>query len=463
MLRRLACAALLACAPFALYGTALSQGTPSPGGRSAAGFGIAAPGVQRPEAKEEFWRADPKSVAWFRNARFGMFVHWGVYSLMGHGEWVMQNEGIPIREYEKLPPQFNPTAFNAHDWVKMVKDSGMKYITITSKHHDGFCMFDSKLTDYTITKATPFKRDVLKELADECHKQGVKLFFYYSQLDWHSTDYFPRGGTGLKAGRPEAGDWNRYKEYYIGQVRELCTQYGEIGGIWFDGWWDKPSADWGHEVLYPMIHRLQPKALVGNNHHKKPFPGEDFQMFEQDLPGENSAGFNTTQQSDLPFETCRTINNSWGLNTGDHADKPAPELIRYLVQAAGRDANLLLNTGPLPTGEILPEHRERYLAIGQWLQRNGKSIYGTRGGPLKPTKWGVTTYRGKQIYLHILNWPENNTLELPAFPVKLKKASGYAGGAVAFEQTATGVKVTLPEALKDPVDTILVLETEKAF
>lgn len=404
------------------------------------------------------WKPDPKAVEWFRNARFGMFVHWGVYSLLGRGEWVMQNEGIPIVEYEKLPPQFNPSKFNAREWLKMVKDSGIKYITITSKHHDGFAMFGTKLSDYNIVDRTPFKRDPLKELADECHRQGVKLFFYYSQLDWHNPDYYPRGGTGLKAGRPESGDWNKYKEYYIGQVRELCTNYGEIGGIWFDGWWDRPSADWGHDVLYPMIHKLQPHALIGNNHHQKPFPGEDFQMFEQDLPGENTAGFNTTHQSDLPYETCKTMNNSWGLNNADHAHKSPAELIRYLVQAAGRDANLLLNTGPLPTGEILPEHKVRYLAMGQWLKANGKSIYGTRGGPIRPTAWGVTTYHGSQVFLHVLNWPENNTLELPAFPTEIKKAQGISGGSVAFVQSADGVKVTLPESLKNPTDTVIILD-----
>jgi alpha-L-fucosidase len=417
----------------------------------------------RDEAANDSWKPDPKSVQWFRNARFGMFVHWGVYSLIGHGEWVMQNEGIPITKYEELPPQFNPTKFNAHDWVKMVKDSGMKYITITSKHHDGFCMFATKLTDYNIVDRTPFKRDPLKELADECHKQGIKLFFYYSQLDWHHPDYFPRGGTGLKAGRPESGDWNRYKEYYIGQVRELCTNYGEIGGIWFDGWWDKPKADWGHDVLYPMIHQLQPHALIGNNHHQKPFPGEDFQMFEQDLPGENTAGFNTTHESSLPYETCRTMNNSWGLTTGDHAHKSPTELIQYLVQAAGRDANLLLNTGPLPTGEILPEHRERYLAIGQWLKPNGKTIYGTRGGPIRPMDLGVTTYRGKEVFVHLLNWPINNVVALPAFPTPIRGAHGLTGSDLQFVQSSSGVRVTVPESIKNSTDSIVVIELEKGI
>jgi len=421
-------------------------------------------GAQSGVPGNDNWKPDPQAVRWFRDARFGMFVHWGVYSLIGRGEWVMQNEGIPISEYEKLPPRFNPTKFNARQWVKMVKDSGMKYITITSKHHDGFCMFGSKLTDYNIVDRTPFKRDPMKELADECHKQGVKLFFYYSQLDWHHPDYFPRGGTGLKAGRPETGDWNRYKEYYIGQVRELCTNYGEIGGIWFDGWWDKPKADWGHDILYPMIHKLQPRALIGNNHHQKPFPGEDFQMFEQDLPGQNLAGFNTAPESALPYETCRTMNNSWGLNTTDNAHKSPAELIRYLVQAAGRDANLLLNTGPLPTGEILPEHRERYLAIGQWLKQHGRTIYGTRGGPIRPNDLGVTTYRGKEVFVHVLNWPVNNVVNLPPFPSEIHTARALSGGEdFAIVQSTAGVRITLPERIRNATDSVVALQLDKGL
>src|ERR1700733_3033144 len=173
---------------------------------------------------------------WFQDARFGLFIHWGVYSVLGDGEWVMNNQKIPITEYEKLPPRFNPTEFDPAEWVALAKAAGMKYITITSKHHDGFQMFDSKVSDYNVADRTPYKKDVLKMLADECHKQGIKLFFYYSQLDWHSPDYFPRGGTGRTAGRPETGDWNKYLDYMDAQLTELLTNYGEIAGIWFDGW-----------------------------------------------------------------------------------------------------------------------------------------------------------------------------------------------------------------------------------
>jgi alpha-L-fucosidase len=224
--------------------------------------------------------SDPSIEArrWFQDATFGLFVHWGVSSLLGKGEWVMEKSKIPVSEYEKLPPQFNPTGFNAEEWVKTAKEAGMKYITITSKHHDGFCMFDSKLTRYDIVDATPYAKDPMKALADACHKHGLKLFFSYSLLDWHHPDYFPCGRTGHATGREEGGDWSKYVAYYQGQVRELCTNYGAIGGLWFDGWWDRPDADWDLVGTYKIIHDLQPGALVGNNHHVNPFPGKDFQI-----------------------------------------------------------------------------------------------------------------------------------------------------------------------------------------
>ncbi len=289
-----------------------------------------------------------KARQWFQQARFGLFIHWGVYAVAGEGEWVMQQKRITIPEYERdFPPAFNPVRFDAAAWVKMAKDAGMKYITITSKHHDGFAMFDSKVSDYDVVDRTPYGKDVLKLLADECHRQGVKLFFYHSQLDWHHPDYFPRGTTGRFAGRDEKGDWHRYLDYMDAQLRELLTGYGEVGGIWFDGWWDKPEADWRLGRTYKLIHDLQPAALVGSNHHRLPNPGEDFQMFEKDLPGHNTAGFNDKVEiGTLPFEMCDTINNSWGYNKHDGSYKSTKQIVQLLVKAAGYDANLLLNVGP---------------------------------------------------------------------------------------------------------------------
>ncbi|MCL4852674.1 MAG: alpha-L-fucosidase, partial [Bryobacteraceae bacterium] len=199
--------------------------------------------------------------------------------------------------------------------------------------------------------ATPYGKDPLKMLADECRRQGIKLFFYHSQLDWHHPDYYPLGRTGHASGRPAGGDFNRYLDYMDRQLRELLTGYGEIGGIWFDGWWDKPDADWRLDKTYSLIHSLQPAALVGSNHHRKPFDGEDFQMFEKDLPGQNTTGFSGESEiGNLPLETCDTINGAWGYNKNDKRFKSSQQLIQYLVKSAGHNANFLLNVGPTPEG-----------------------------------------------------------------------------------------------------------------
>jgi alpha-L-fucosidase len=400
---------------------------------------------------------------WFQDAKFGLFVHWGVYSVLGDGEWVMNNRRIPARDYEKLPALFNPTEFDAREWVALVKSAGMKYITITSKHHDGFAMFDSKVSDWDIVDRTPYKKDVLKMLADECQRQGIKLFFYHSQLDWHHPDYYPRGRTGRDAGRPDQGEWYRYLDYMDGQLGELLTNYGPIGGIWFDGWWDRPDADWRLQKTYDLIHRLQPAALVGNNHHKKPFPGEDFQMFEKDLPGKNTAGFNQDSEiGNLPLETCETINNAWGFNLNDSRYKSTRDLVHYLVRAAGYGANFLLNVGPMPNGKIQPEFATRLQEIGRWLERNGDSIYGTRGGPVSPRPWGVTTQKDNKVYVHLLDW-EDEALALPPLPGKVAAARMLVGGApVTFREDAGGVVLRVPKTGRDELDTVVIVEMATA-
>jgi len=397
---------------------------------------------------------------WFQDAKFGLFVHWGVYSTLMDGEWVMHQRRISAADYERLPPLFNPTEFDPAEWVALVKAAGMKYITITSKHHDGFAMFDSKVSDYDIVDRTPYKKDVLKMLADECHKQGIKLFFYHSQLDWHHPDYFPRGRTGADAGRPQQGEWNRYLDYMDGQLRELLTNYGEIGGIWFDGWWDKPEADWRLDKTYGMIHALQPAALVGSNHHKRPFPGEDFQMFEKDLPGGKTADFNKDAEiGALPLETCETMNNAWGFNLTDRRYKSTRDLVHYLVKAAGHGANFLLNVGPMPNGKIQPEFVQRLQEMGRWTSKYGESLYGTRGGPITPRSWGVTTQKGDTVFVHVLDW-DDSALLLPPLPRRVKSARLLADGRpLVVQQTSTGLTVPLPEAAaRDPYDTVVALE-----
>jgi alpha-L-fucosidase len=394
---------------------------------------------------------------WFRDAKFGMFIHWGVYSQLGNGEWVMQNRGIRVPEYEWLAANFNPVRFDAEAWVTTAKAAGMKYITITSRHHDGFSMFASRVSRYNIVDWTPFRRDPLQELADACRRHGLKLFFYYSQLDWHHPDYFPRGNTGRTTGRPDAGTWERYLDFMDAQLTELLTNYGPLGGIWFDGMWDKPDAPWRLDRTYALIHRLQPATLIVPNHHKAPLPGEDVQTFEQDLPGANTAGFNTSEIGSLPLETSLTMNGSWGFNITDRAFKSTPQLIHYLVRAAGYGANLLLNIGPRPDGTIQPEAVERLKEMGQWLERNGSAIYGTRAGPVSPRDWGVTTQRNDTIFVHVLNWRDRQ-LSLPAISTRMGSARMLGTGeTVPFTQSEAGVVLTLPPGNTEQPDRIVVL------
>lgn len=400
-----------------------------------------------------------KAREWFQDAKFGMFIHWGVYSILGDGEWVMNNQRIDKQTYQKLPAFFNPISYDPAEWVALAKAAGMKYITLTSKHHDGFAMWDSKLTDWDIVDSTPYGKDIIKMLADECKKQGIKLFFYHSQLDWYQEDYYPRGNTGSTAGRPDKGDWYKYLDYMDGQLTELLTNYGEIGGIWFDGFWDKKDADWRLDKTYGLIHKLQPACLVGSNHHLATFPGEDFQMFEKDLPGQKTTGFNPDQKmGELPYETCETMNNSWGFNLQDKNYKSTKNLIQYLVKAAGLNSNFLLNVGPMPDGRIQPEFIKTLGEIGKWMEKNGETIYGTRGGPVSPRAWGVTTQKGNKVFVHVLN-PEDNNLLIPDFGAKVKKITFFGSGEkLKYRQDAFGIAISVPEGAFDEIDTILVME-----
>lgn len=408
---------------------------------------------------------------WFSEARFGMFIHWGVYSLLGKGEWVMENDGMTVEEYERLPARFNPVDFDPAEWVRIAKDAGMRYITITSKHHDGFAMWDSEVSDYDIVDRTPYGKDVLKALAEECERQGIELFFYHSHLDWRHPDYYPRGKTGRRTGRPEAGDFDRYLQYMNAQVAELASgEYGALGGFWFDGWWDQhvneddktdrsTHVDWKLSETYELIHRLQPQALVGNNHHVDPFEGEDFQIVERDLPGQNTFGYNTTAVSGLPLETCDTINGSWGFNASDRAFKSPRELVHYLVRAAGHGANLLLNVGPTPEGTFQPEAKAALSEVGRWTRVHGESIYGTRGGPMPPQPWGVMTRTDDRLFVHVLSDALPAKLRLPG-TAGLEARSAWILGTdrrVGLSAEEEELVLELRSDMRDTFDTIVAI------
>lgn len=394
---------------------------------------------------------------WFEDAKFGLFIHWGVYSILGDGEWVMNNQNISIDAYEKLPSFFNPIEFNAEEWVKIAKNAGMRYMTITTRHHDGFSMFDSKATDYTIVKKTPYGKDVIKDLAEACEKEGIKLFFYYSLLDWHRDDYFPRGSTGNGIEGRNEGDWNAYIDFMKAQLTELLINYGDIAGIWFDGDWDKKDANWHYDEIYKLIHDLQPQCLIGNNHHDALKPGEDFQMFERDLPGENKTGFGTSEShvGKLPREVCATINGSWGFDLQDKKHKSQKELVHYLVRASGYGSNLLLNVGPMPNGKIQEEHIQSLSEIGDWLKTNGETIYGTKTGIIPPSKDWVSTQRGNVLYLHVLE-KQTKPIVIPEFKAIIKSAKLFSNKSnVNTNQSKDGLRIEIPESDQNEIDTII--------
>lgn len=388
----------------------------------------------------------------FRESRFGIFIHWGVSSMLGSGEWVMQNRNINYKEYSKLAGGFCPEGFDAEGWVKAFKDAGAKYICITSRHHDGFSIFDTSHSDFDIVDATPFGRDALKEIADACHRHGVRLHFYYSLIDWGREDA-PRGTTGKGTGRPDdTSDYDSYFEFMKSQITELLTNYGPVGAIWFDGDWDMPSDfDWRYDELYSLIHRLQPACLVGNNHHSSPKKGEDIQIFERDLPGENTAGYSAGQKiADLPLETCQTMSSSWGYSITDTNFKTTDELIKYLVGAAGRDGNLLLNIGPRPDGKLPEQAIDRLKGIGCWMGKYGFTIYGTRGGEMQPRDWGVLTRKDDKIYVHILNL-KDNSLFVPVTGEKIVSARCINNGTdIKYRQDSDGVLLKLGGIPQEP-------------
>lgn len=360
----------------------------------------------RKESPEEF----AKRTKWWKEAKFGMFIHWGIYAVPADstdlegrkvaGEWFMHNKKMQVSEYEKFASQLNPVNFNAHEWVRMAKEAGMKYIVITSKHHDGFCMFDTKLTDYNIVKATPFGRDPLKELAKECKRQGLKLGFYYSIMDWHHPDYLPRR-PWERGVRPEEGaDLNRYIEYMKGQLKELLTNYGPIAVLWFDGWWEHNAEELRSSEVNSFVRSLQPDILINDRNHLP----EDFSTPEQTIPAGAMPGGRL-------WETCMTINDTWGYAKNDENWKPAEDLIRKLCDIAHKGGNFLLNVGPTAEGTFPEPIVERLKKIGEWMKVNGESIYGTTQCPFRKLSFdGRCTVKGNVLYLHVFNWPEGDLM-----------------------------------------------------
>ncbi|NLE43239.1 MAG: alpha-L-fucosidase [Chloroflexi bacterium] len=400
-------------------------------------------------------QADPR-LAWWREARFGMFIHWGLYALLagrwkgesvpGIGEWIMHRARIPVAEYELLAAEFNPIRFDAAEWVSLAKRAGQKYIVITSKHHDGFCLFDSAVSDYDIIDATPFGRDPLRELADECARQEVRLGFYYSQTqDWHHPD-----GNGNDWDYDESQqDFGRYLETYVRpQVRELLTNYGPIGLIWFDT--PKIISSAQSRELVDLVHELQPDCLVSGR-------------VGNTMGDYASAGDNVIPDGrvDLDWETPATINDTWGFKADDHNWKPAGELIQKLVDIVSKGGNYLLNVGPTAEGVIPESSVERLLAVGDWMQVNGESVYGTVAGPLQGLDGCRCTAKDDLVFLHVFDWPSGGRLEVPWQAAPVHTAFLLADDKrtpLSVENRGVSVVISVPQRAPDPVDTVIVLK-----
>ncbi len=404
-----------------------------------------------------YLKASEQDMQWWKDAKFGLFIHWGPVSLKGTEiGWSRGGErrgrggtgAIPVEVYDNLYREFNPVKFDAKEWVEVAKAAGMKYLVFTSKHHDGFSMFDSNVTGYRITSPeSPFRRDVAAELANACHEGGIRLGFYYSPVDWYHTDY-----------RTE--NHSAYIKFMHDQVRELCSNYGQLNILWFDGLQIHPMSgsggenhydpawakDWDSHALFRMIRKLQPHIIINNRCGLE----GDFDTPEQHV------GF---YQTDRTWESCITICRQWAWKPNDEM-KSLRECIRTLVICAGGDGNLLLNVGPMPSGEIEPRQVERLREIGDWLKVNGESIYGTRGGPVAPQSWGVTTQKDKTVYVHVLS--ENDAvIPLPKLSEKIKSVSLIDGTEIEYDSTNIGTLIKLPENGRKPFDTIVVIQLER--
>ena len=394
--------------------------------------------AQTTQPSMEFLRASERDLQWFREARFGLFVCWGPVSLKGTEiGWSRGGERrgrkgtgtIPVEVYDNLFKQWKPDKFDARQWVEVAQGAGMKYMIFLVKHHDGFCLYDTQLTNYKSTSPeAAWRHDVMADIAAACHEAGLRLFIYYSQPDWYHPDY-------------RTAHHQRYIQYLHGQIRELLTKYGRIDGLWFDGLGGQ-AKDWDAKNLFRLIRQLQPHIIVNN---RCGLPG-DF-----DTPEQRIGRFQTNRL----WESCITLGTQWSWKPDDRI-KSLKECIHLLVRCAGGNGNLALNTNPMPNGEIEPRQVKRLKDIGQWLGKYGESIYRTRGGPFRPGPWGACTFRQNTVYVHILKW-EGDRVMLPAITGKIVGFSALTGGTPEVRQTGKGIEISVPAPDRQDIDTIVVL------
>jgi alpha-L-fucosidase len=432
------------------------------------------PALAQSAAPETAAQKDAR-MAWWRDARFGMFIHWGLYAVPagtwkgerveGLGEWIMARAKIPGSEYAPLAKQFNPTGFDADAWVRTAKNAGMKYIIITSKHHDGFALFDSKVSQYDIVNATPYQKDVIRALASAAKRNGLKFGVYYSIMDWHHPDAQAPAYPDYNSRTARNPNFARYVETYMKpQLRELVTQYPEIDVLWFDGEW---VADWSDEQgkeLYAWLRGMRPSLIINNRvgHSRqgmagmsanKDAPG-DFGTPEQRVPPEGLPG--------LDWETCMTLNDTWGFQSFDDGWKDTRTLVRTLVDVASKGGNLLLNVGPTAQGVIPVQSISRLREMGDWMKVNGEAIYGTSASPYGLPAWGRYTAKPAtgRVYASIFDWPKDGRLALTGMTARPRAAFLLADRKpLAVEQAGDGYVVKLPTVHPSAIASVLVLET----
>ena len=433
--------------------------------------------IQAQDFTKETKQQRDARMKWWRDARFGMFIHWGLYAIpagewnskKNHGEWIRTTAQIPLEEYDKFVQQFNPVKFDAEDWVKMAKDAGMKYIVITSKHHDGFNLFNSNETDFDVM-STPFHRDILKELSDACHKYGMKMCWYHSIMDWHHPDYLPRRDWE-KNRSADGADYKRFFEYLKAELKELLTNYGEIGVLWFDGEWESTwNSKYGIE-LYNYVRSLQPNIIINNRvgvgrndmegSTKEGEFGGDFGTPEQQIPA--------TGLNDVDWETCMTMNDHWGYNKYDKNFKSTKELLQMIADIASKGGNYLLNVGPTAEGLFPQESIDRLKEIGAWMKVNGESIYGTRASPFAKLDLGRCTQKtiGKntRLYINVFNWPVDGKLTVPGIfnkPVQAYLLSDSQKKLLATTRKEDAIIVDVPSISPDEINSVVVLDIEGA-